>query len=148
MSQALRQSAEASALCEPEIGVVAKDTELHGELDRLLARKPVAKPSGAGLRSANANHAFSESSTAEVESFDWEPDVDAAANGNSGATAASAAWLAKARSDKRSSSRHNVAAWIVTLVIGAAILAASAYFLIGWRPDFSAALASAKSWIL
>jgi hypothetical protein len=151
MSLARKSSAETKLAHEPELGIDAivpprfdldGDTGLQNELDRILARKPVARPTVGGMKPANTNLIDFDAVKDSGDGFTWEPDaeVEGAAN------PVSTVWLDKARRDKRSNSRRNAAAWVSTLVIGAAILAASAYFLIGWRPDFGSAYSTAMQW--
>ena len=127
----------------PQPDQLIADAELESELDRLLARRPVAKSTSAH---AAARLSLEASNEARFdEGFTWEPiPVETTVRT---ASAPSAEWLHKARSEKRKSKWRNVAAWTATLAIGGAIIAASAYFLIGWRPDLEAVWAMTAHWL-
>ncbi len=152
MSLALKTPSETTPIHEPEIGFLAieptrsvrdldRDSALQNELDQLLARKPVAKPTASRLTPANSNLVDFDA-VAGDDGFSWQPEI-----GEAQPKATSAIWIDKARLDRRSSSRRNAVAWVATVVIGAAILAALAYLLVGWRPDLSAAYAVVADWL-
>lgn len=147
----------------PELGVEAvaasrvnldsdPNSSLLSELDQLLARKPVVRPLTSVAKPANSNRQSVDAAALEDAGFTWQPDIElddetqAAAAETATASAASAAWLQKARQDKRGKARRNAAAWTATVFFGSCVLVASAYLLTGWTLDFDALKQVAANW--
>jgi hypothetical protein len=170
MSLTLKKSTETQPFFAPELGVEAvkparvdsnldldgdnglTDNGLTNELDRILARKPIARPTNGVAKPANSNWRDSDVTARDNDGFAWVPEIEldeetqASAAQQATASAASAAWLAKARQDKRGKSRRNAVAWAATIMISVLVLVASAYLLTGWTPDFSGFKQVAAIW--
>jgi hypothetical protein len=135
--------AEARATAGPSASLVDAMTEderrLAAELAELLGRRQ--REFGEAARAAAPLVTLGPSEPSR--GFAWQPeagkavedageDADIPSDLRQGAVPASTvAWLAKARSDRRSARAHRAGAWLVTLLVGGTIIAGAAYLLNG-----------------
>lgn len=128
----------------PDGEISGPEKTLAFELEKVLRQrsqiisKPPASPlAGAGLREIEAS--FYDGLDNE-EGFEWRT-AEAANESYEGAKSPSevaAAWLKKARRDRRRLILRNAFGWTLALAVGLAIIAAAALVLLGWRPDIAA----------
>lgn len=143
-------------------GIWSPDTaerELAAELEQILKIKPVlhppAKPANdsggtdADRHAEGAGHLLSGDAMNDTsEGFEWQQhdqNGEPADTASSNSPAASLQWISKARADKRRRMMRNTAGWAVSLVVGGVILGGAAYFLTGWKPDFTGLLAISQA---
>jgi hypothetical protein len=77
------------------------------------------------------------------EGFEWQPPSGNGAHPETPSSAdqtVSMQWVTKARSDRRHRAVRNAFGWVVTLIIGGAVLGGAAYLLMGWKPDIPSLL--------
>lgn len=116
---------------------------LAAELEKVLMHKPVIRP--LALPSVSDTEPVHDpSSDGEDAGFEWQeaggPNVQSDPIEFSG-PAASLKWVANARSDKRRRMLRNAGGWVVTVLVGTAILGGAAFALTGWKPDLTGLVA-------
>lgn len=67
--------------------------------------------------------------------FAWLPD-EALAPTARAVPADAAAWVERARQERRRSRTHHLLSWCLTIIVGAILSVGAAYAIAGWTPDF------------
>lgn len=112
--------------------VSASDYErtLATELAALLAKRSDAQGAPHGLAAVLTND--------DVQDFDWiDADAPNVLKSPAANELASTAWVQRARRERRFERLRHGAAWVVTMLIGGAVLVAAAYLMLGRAPDLA-----------
>ncbi len=112
--------------------VSASDYErtLATELAALLTKRNDAPGTPQGLAAVLAND--------DAQDFDWiDADAPNVLKSPAAKEPASAAWVQRARRERRFERLRHGAAWVVTMLIGGAVLVVAAYLMLGRAPDLA-----------